>query len=63
MDIIKIIGLGLISLIIIILLKQYKPEFAVYVGILTGALILFLVLDKLTRNNYINKIYSNKIFY
>ena len=44
MDIIKIIGLGLISLIIIILLKKYKPKFAVYVSILTGGIIIFLVL-------------------
>ena len=36
MDIIKIIGIGLTSLIIIIILKQYKPEFALYVSILSG---------------------------
>lgn len=47
MDIIKIIGLGLTSLIIIIVLKQYKPEFVIYVSILAGALILFFVMDKL----------------
>ncbi len=47
MDIIKIIGIGLTSLIIIIILKQYKPEFVIYVSILAGALILFLVMDKL----------------
>ena len=27
-DIIKIIGIGLIALIIIIVIKQYRPEFA-----------------------------------
>ena len=48
MEIIKIIGIALISLIIIILLKQYRPEFAIYVSILTGVLILMLVMDKLT---------------
>lgn len=47
MEIIKIIGIALIALIIIILLKQYKPEFAVYISLLTGVLILFLVMDKL----------------
>ena len=36
MEIIKIIGIGLIALIIIILLKQYRPEFAIYISILTG---------------------------
>ena len=54
MDIVKIVGISLIALILIILLKQYKPEFAIYISILTGILILFLVMDKLTRNNNIN---------
>jgi len=48
MEIIKIIGIALIALIIIILLKQYKPEFAIYISLLTGVLILLLVMDKLT---------------
>ena len=47
MEIIKIIGIGLIALIIIILLKQYKPEFAVYVSLIAGALILMLAIDQL----------------
>ena len=58
MDIVKIVGISLIALILIILLKQYKPEFAIYISILTGILILVLVMDKLARNNNINTIYS-----
>lgn len=48
MEIIKIIGIALIALIIIILLKQYKPEFVLYISLIAGALILFLVIDELT---------------
>lgn len=48
MDIVKIIGIGLAALIVMIILKQYKPEFAVYVSLLAGALILFLIMDKFT---------------
>lgn len=48
LEVVKIIGIGLIALIIIILLKQYKPEFAIYISLLTGVLILLLVMDKLT---------------
>ena len=48
MDIIKIIGIALIALIIIIILKQYRPEFAIYISILTGILIILLVTEKLT---------------
>ncbi len=48
MEVIRIIGIGLVALIIIILLKQYRPEFAIYISLLTGVLILLLVMDKLT---------------
>ena len=46
-DIVKIIGVALTALIIIIVLKQYKPEFATYASIIAGAIILFMVMDKL----------------
>lgn len=49
MEIVKIIGIGLISLIIIIILKQYKPDFAIYISILAGAIILLFVMDKLSN--------------
>lgn len=48
MEIIKIVGIALIALVIIIIIKQYRPEFAVYISLLTGVLILLLVMDKLT---------------
>lgn len=60
MEIVKIIGIALISLIIIILLKQYKPEFAIYISLLTGVLILVLVMDKLTGIISLIKSISNK---
>ncbi len=49
MDIIKIIGIGLISLIIIIIIRQYKPEFTLYISLIAGAIILLFVMDKLTE--------------
>lgn len=48
MDIIKIIGIGLISLIIIIIIKQYRPEFAIYASLIAGALILIVIMDKMS---------------
>ena len=42
MEIVKIIGIGLTALIIIIILKQYKPEFAVYVSILARSINSFV---------------------
>lgn len=47
METIKIIGIGITALIIIVIIKQYKPEFAIYVSLMAGAIIIFLVLDKL----------------
>jgi len=48
MEIIKVIGLGITALVVIIILKQYKPEFAIYVSLAVGAIILFMVMDKLS---------------
>lgn len=48
LDVVKIIGVGITALIIIIILKQYKPEFTVYVSIIAGVTILLMVMDKLS---------------
>jgi len=48
MEIIKIIGIGIMALIIIIILKQYKPEFAVYTSIIAGIAILLLSLSQMS---------------
>ena len=47
MDIIKIVGIAFVTLIIVIILRQYKPEFAVYASMLGGAIIILLSLGKL----------------
>ena len=47
MEIVRIIGVGLIALVIIIILKQYKSEFTIYVALIAGAIILFMVMDRL----------------
>lgn len=67
MDIIKIIGVGLIALIIIIIIKQYRPEFTMYVSVAAGIIILLLVMDKLSAiidllTNLANKTSINNEF-
>ena len=47
MEIIKIIGVGLIGLILVIVLKQYKPEFTIYISFLVVAIILIMFIDNL----------------
>ena len=46
-DIIKIIGIGFITLIITLMLKEYKRDFAIYVSLIGGMLILILIADNL----------------
>lgn len=60
MEIVKIAGIGLISLIVIVVIKQYRPEFAVYVSILAGLLIMGLVISKLNGIVVILKNLANK---
>ncbi len=66
-EIIKIIGIGLIALVIIIILRQYKPEYAIYVSMIAGILILFLAVEKITGiinllQSISDKTYINKSF-
>lgn len=51
-DIIKIVGTGFISLIIVIILKEYKRDFAIYAELVAGAILLYFSID------YIEKIIS-----
>ena len=59
-EIIKIIGIGLIALVIAIILKQYRPEYAIYVSIIAGIVILAMVMGKLTSVINILSNLSNK---
>ena len=62
MDIIKIIGIGFITLIITIILKEYKKEYAILSVVIGGSIILFLsidvlkniigFIDELSKNSY-----------
>ena len=47
MDIVRIIGIGFIALAVIIILRQYKPEYALYVSIAASILILTIVFQKM----------------
>ena len=67
MDIVKLIGIGLIALVIIIIVKQYKPEFAIYVSLAAGVLILGMTFDTISQivgviNDYTNKASINNKF-
>lgn len=66
-EIIKIVGIGLLALVIVVILRQYKPEYAIYVSMAAGVLILALALEKLTGiinllQSIADKTYINKNF-
>lgn len=46
MEIIQIVGIALIAVFIILLLKQYKPEFVVHISIIAGILIFSMIVPK-----------------
>ena len=48
-SVIKIIGVGLVALISIIIIKQYKPEFAIYISIISGVIILYMIIGELSK--------------
>ena len=47
MEILQIVGIGLIAAVLSITLKQEKPEMALFIGIAAGALILLLLIGEI----------------
>lgn len=63
MDIIKIIGIGFITLIITIILKEYRKEYAIYAVIICGAIVLIYSLNTVTSIvNFLEQISKNRSF-
>ena len=48
MDILQIVGLGIIASILIVVLKAQRPEMAIQVSIITGIVIFILIANKLS---------------
>lgn len=48
MEIIQIVGLGIVAVIMILVLKAQKPELAIQVSIITGIIIFLFVVNKLS---------------
>ena len=61
-EIIKIVGIGLIALVIAIILKQYRPEYTIYVSIVAGILILMFTMNKITGIINLLKSISDKTY-
>lgn len=67
MNITQIVGFALVATFIILILKQYKPEYAMQASILAGIVILVFAISKISTvitliENLINDIGINKEF-
>ncbi|MGO1470844.1 MAG: stage III sporulation protein AD [Tissierella sp.] len=47
MEIFQIVGLGIVATSVIVILKDLRPEFVIFVSIITGIIIFSLILNKL----------------
>lgn len=56
MEIIQIVGIGIIATVLSVILKQQKPEFSLQVSIVTGLIIFIFVISKL---NYVIEVLNN----
>lgn len=48
MEIFKIVGIGIIATVLIIVLKNLRPEFALYISLVTGVIIFSMILGELS---------------
>lgn len=48
MQILQIVGVGLVTTILVMVIKQHKPEIAIQLNILFGVLIFLLMMDKIS---------------
>ena len=46
MEIIQVVGLGLLGTVLVILLREYVPEFSLQLSLLIGLLIFILILER-----------------
>lgn len=60
MDIMKIVGIGLIATILAVILREQKPEIAIQVSIVTGLIIFVFVITKLNSVVEVLKYFASK---
>ncbi|PHS36512.1 MAG: stage III sporulation protein AD [Alkaliphilus sp.] len=68
MDIFQIVALGLVATILSLLVKEDRPEFGVYIALVTGIIIFIFVATKLQAildvlNQMITRINIDNIYY
>ena len=60
MEIIQIIAIAFVGTFIAILIRQYKPEFSIYISIISGIIIFGIIIFKLNAVMELLKTFSHK---
>ncbi len=60
MNIMQIVAIGIIASILALVVKEYKPELAIQISIVTGLIIFIAMLDKLNSVLTVLKLYAAK---
>lgn len=60
MDIMKIVGIGIIATLLAVILREEKPEIALQVSIVTGLIIFVFVITKLSSVIAVLKYFASK---
>lgn len=47
MDIVKIVGIGLVATFLAVMMKNIRPEFSLYITIVTGVIVFSMILGEL----------------
>ncbi|HPZ41283.1 MAG: stage III sporulation protein AD [Dethiobacteria bacterium] len=47
MEIVQVVGLGLVAALLVLILREYQPEMAMQVSLVTGVIIMFLVFNQI----------------
>lgn len=68
MNITQIVAFAIVATFIIVLLKQYKSEYAIYVSLVAGGVLLLFILNKVGNiiallENLVDKVEINKEFF
>lgn len=63
MEAVKIVGIGLVTLIIVMVLKEYKKEFAIYAALIGGAIILMMSFETIKEIIYFIQKFSEDTSY
>ena len=48
MGIFKIVGLGIVSTVLIVILRNIRPEFSLYISLVTGVIIFSMIIGELS---------------